>query len=53
MSINKEPNVFLNFFLSMRFMTYAPSFILGKLSFEPKAIKPGFLTETLSNLDIT
>ena len=34
------------------FMTYVPSFIIGKLSLEKYFIKPKFLTEILSNLDI-
>ena len=29
-----KPNVFLYFFLSLGFMTYAPSFILSKLVLE-------------------
>ena len=33
-------------------MTYVPSFIIGKLSLEKYFIKPKFLTEILSNIDI-
>ena len=35
-----------------RFMTFAPSFILGKLSLEKIPLNVGFAIEILSNLDI-
>ena len=39
-------------FLSLRFIAYAPSFILGKLSLEKNIIKPRIKIEILSNLNI-
>ena len=47
-----KPQGFLLLCLSSRFMTYTPSFILGRLSLEKNAIKRGFVIEILSNLDI-
>ena len=39
-------------FLSSKFMTYAPSFILSKLFLEKRTIKYEFVSEVISNLDI-
>ena len=40
-------------FLSSSFITHAPSFILGKVSFEKNAIKSRLVIEIISNIDIT
>ena len=50
--ISKEAECVSLLCLSSKFMTYTPSFILGKLSLEKNTIKPKFVTGILSNLYI-
>ena len=52
LSMNNETEYVPLLSLVSRFMIYAPSFILGKLSLEKNAINLSFVVEILSNLDI-
>ena len=47
-----KSNMLLYSFLSLRFMTYAASFIVGKLFLEKNVIKSRVVIEIFSNLDI-
>ena len=52
LSINNESQRVLLLCLSSRFMTYAPTFIVGILSLEKISMKPSVEIATLSNVDI-
>ena len=52
LSINNETQCIPLLCLSSRFMTDAPSFILGKLSLEKNTIKPTLVIEILCDLNI-
>ena len=52
LSMNNETEYVPLLCLVSRFMIYAPSFILGKLSLEKNAINLSFVVEILSTLDI-
>ena len=51
-SINNETLCVLLLFLSLKFMTYALSFIVGKLSLAKDSMKTSFVIEILSNVTI-
>ena len=51
-SINNETLCVLLLCLSLKFMTYALSFIVGKLSLAKDSMKTSFVIEILSNVNI-
>ena len=52
LSINNETQCVPLLFLLSRFITYAPSFILGKLFLEKTSLNLEFVIEIISNLNI-